>query len=440
MSNKGKFVDSTPFIPTAGKTNTTEDINADYSIRQDLYYRPATQTPQHLVKYRNTTRQIPGKKQLHVGIYDDPKDYEQLVHGVPTALSDHVPDCIKGRNLSGTKYFINDIKENMFYASTKREPLGKGIKRNYRFPTEVNEKDFKFGIPTVGLLNAKEVIYNGCKLEEPPEVKELYKKTHGYCDPGEQKDRKYKWYFDKRDHQFGLPQEKERDGVKKCLLIDTSESPYPKTKLASKRLEDFRQASTDMLGIPRYKGTLHPKIGPDHTFGVANKLSGFWNAGKCIFGDPQETSKESMMPDKDLGRDVRYRSKIKNLQPIEYDINKACGIPSIRRDLPKKELPRVTDMVNYGDEEDVYELLYPHPCATMGVRDEDFDVLHTKEEIVQILKENKYRIPDEELNTVFDIALKNYPNEEGKLSYTSFVNTLRLLKREYMRYRTLVPQ
>ena len=435
MSNKGKFKDRAPFIPFAGVTTAIEGASADQSIRQDLYFKAATTTPDNIMKYRRTGREIPGKKQIHYGIYDDPKDYEDLIHGVPTAASEHVPDCIKGRNLSGTKYFMNNLNEDHFYSSRRREPLGKGIIRNYIFPEEVKDDKFRFGIPTTGILNAKEVIYNGCKLEEEPNVKALYQKTHGLSDPGEQKNRNYKWYFDKDKHAFGLPQEKELDGAKKSLLMDTLESPYPKTKLVNSRLENFRQATENQLGKPKYHGTLHPKIGPDHTFGVPNKLSGFWNAGKCIFGDPHEINKEAVEPDKDLGRDFRYKSKIKNLQPIEHDPNQIYGVPSIRRDLKKKSRVSVTDLTNYGDEEDAYELLYPHPCATMGVKDQDFDVLDDKENISKILKDNGYYLPEEEFNTIYEIALRNYPNEEKKISYQEFISTLRNLKKEYLHHK-----
>ena len=63
MSNKGKFVDSTPFIPFAGVTTAIENLNADQSILQDLYFKPSTTTPAKLVKYRNTIREIPGRRQ-----------------------------------------------------------------------------------------------------------------------------------------------------------------------------------------------------------------------------------------------------------------------------------------------------------------------------------------------------------------------------------------
>ena len=159
MSYAEKAIDRTPFIPGAGITSQSalEGASADQSIRQDLYYTPNTQTPDNIKKYRDSTRQRIGVKQLHPGIYDDPKDYEKLVHGVKTKHSDHVPDCIKGANIDGNKFFMNQLAES-HYASSKREPLGKSIVRNYKFPEQVKENNFRFGIPTTGFFNAKEKI------------------------------------------------------------------------------------------------------------------------------------------------------------------------------------------------------------------------------------------------------------------------------------------
>ena len=97
MSYAEKAIDRTPFIPGAGITSQSalEGASADQSIRQDLYYTPNTKTPDNIKKFRDSTRQRVGVKQLHPGIYDDPKDYENLVHGIKTKYSDHVPDCIK---------------------------------------------------------------------------------------------------------------------------------------------------------------------------------------------------------------------------------------------------------------------------------------------------------------------------------------------------------
>ena len=439
MSYAEKAIDRTPFIPGAGiaSASALEGVNADMSLRQDLYYQPSTTTPDSIKKYRESTRQKIGVKQLHPGIYDDPKDYENLVHGVPTADSDHVPDCIKGANIDGNKFFMNQLAES-HYASSKREPLGKSIVRNYKFPEIVKNDDFRFGIPTTGFFNAKELLYNG-NLAEPDNVKLLYYKTHGLTDPGQQSTRFYKWNFDPKNHKFGYFQDKEIDGAKKSLMTDNLFNPYPQTKIVGKRLEDFRQATEDMLGKSKYHGTLNPKFHDEnHTFGKECKLGDQWNAGRCIHGDENTVTKKSVEPDIDLGRNVKYAAKLKSLQPVERDLNKTYGVPSIRSDLPMKKIKSVSDIKNYGDEPDVYELLYPHPEAIRGVNDEDFEKLYTREEIFNLMKKYDFIIPEDEYNLMFEVGLKNYPNPEGKMSAKSFISTMRNLKREYQKYRVIV--
>lgn len=100
-------------------------------------------------KYSKALREIPGKKQLHYGFYNDSKDHEKLVHGQKTAESDHTKDCIHGTNLSGANYYMNEMKEKQ-YQRTQKEPLGKSMQRNYNFPHEVSNEQFQFGVPTQG--------------------------------------------------------------------------------------------------------------------------------------------------------------------------------------------------------------------------------------------------------------------------------------------------
>lgn len=149
MSNRRKFYDNTEFITPAGKTTAIEGVSVDNSLRQDIYFEPSTQTPEHILKYRNTLKERPGVKQYHPGIYDDPKYYEEIVHGQKTQNSLHVNDCIKGNNINGNQLFMNQLKEKL-YSSSIKEPLGHSLQRNYQFPDQVKDPNFKFGVSTTG--------------------------------------------------------------------------------------------------------------------------------------------------------------------------------------------------------------------------------------------------------------------------------------------------
>lgn len=158
MSNSGKFFDKTPFLSQAGYTSAIEGLSADNSIRQDLFLKIKTATPERIKKYRNSIRERVGVKQLHPGIYDDDKHYESLVHGIKTLGSDHVNDCIKIKNDSGVSHFMNEIKES-YYSSNNREPIGMGLKRNYVFPEKItSDKNFKFGMHSTGCMSVNYLI------------------------------------------------------------------------------------------------------------------------------------------------------------------------------------------------------------------------------------------------------------------------------------------
>jgi len=95
-----------------------------------------------------------------------------------------------------------------------REPLGKGYTRNYQWPEQAKHGGIAFGVPTAGLENAKEMLYpHGGAFDEQPQIKELYKKTHGNFQPGEQKNREYNWTVDPTEHRFGYSEKKVLNGA-----------------------------------------------------------------------------------------------------------------------------------------------------------------------------------------------------------------------------------
>jgi hypothetical protein len=267
-------------------------------------------------------------------------------------------------------------------------------------------------------------------MEEPIEAKKLYNKSHGYTDPGQQKDREYKWKFDKDSHVFGKDYPFEMNGAKQSLQNDTLLNDYPQTKIVTKRLEDFRQAHNDLLGRPKFKGTLNPNIKEDYIFGKKSIIGENWNVAKCINGDPKLMNERELKPDKDLGKACKLQVNDKKEE------NKIFGVPSNRSDLNKKKAS-IADYSNYGDEKDVYELLYPNQHVFKGLDDEDFEELIGINQLKRMLNERNYNIPEEEIDFICELILKMNPNEKNKITYKSFIDTMRYLKTEYMKYKTL---
>jgi len=238
--------------------------------------------------------------------------------------------------------------------------------------------------------SAKELLFSSGVISESQESKRLYNKTHGLTDPGQQKDRQYNWTVDKDNHVFGKRDDnREADGAKKTLENDFVGVTYTKTQFVGKRAEDFRTFNSDMLGKSKFRGTMDTKVAnEDFVFGQKTFKKDNWNAGKCIHGDGSLKNDQEMDPDKDLGRSTLYRSKLSTVTPGNHDPNRAFGVPSVRNDIPKKENNNnfSSERANYGDDKDVYELLYPNQHATKGLDNKDFELLVTKDELRQILK------------------------------------------------------
>lgn len=239
---------------------------------------------------------------------------------------------------------MNQMNEQI-YAKNKREPLGKSIVRNYIFPDAAKDDNFKFGLKTIKQETARELIY-APYIENTEEQKKNYEITHGNCDPGQQKNREYKWYdINKTSHAFGKPQKREYDGAKNSLISDFAEAAYPKTILVEKRLEDFRQATDDLIGKSKYRGSINTDIQDDHVFGKPSiKLNNMYNAGNCIYGDINNPNANLFDEDKDLGRSISYKSKLCSIKPKEYEPDKIFGLPSVRYDLTKNKNPSIQDM------------------------------------------------------------------------------------------------
>ena len=141
--------------------------------------------------------------QQHYGLVGAPQPNQAHVYGVVTEKSEGAGKIIRAGEKDRIGNYINEIKESK-YDSLKREPLAKTITRNYNYPEQAKQEEFKFGLPTEdNKWGAKETIYSAENMPETEEVRQMYLKSHKDYDPGEQKIRPYNWPVDPTDYRFG---------------------------------------------------------------------------------------------------------------------------------------------------------------------------------------------------------------------------------------------
>ena len=246
---------------------------------------------------------------------------------------------MKAQDLSGLQDKFNDIKENQ-YASHVKEPLGMGYSRGYQWPAQAKEGSMKFGIPSTGLENAKDMLYPmGGAHNDEEAIQHMYRKTHGNFAPGEQKNRDYNWKFDPSSHRFGYGEKKVLNGASMAIHNERQEEQFPKTVIVKKTVEDQKAVTTDMLGQSKNLGQGQVPRGPDFVHGIKNVQGDDpWNAARCIHGQP---TAEEVMPDRDLGRSTKPNCR--NLVRKEEDAHRSFGCPTIRNDIPFPEKRSVAD-------------------------------------------------------------------------------------------------
>jgi len=105
-------------------------------------------------------------------------------------------------------------------------------------------------------------------------------------------------------------------------------------------------------------------VSEDMVFGVPSLKKGQeWNAAKCLMGEP---SLKELVQDADLGKCTRPGSR--NMVRRPQDVDRAFGCPSVRTDIPMKSFKSVANYVNYGDEPEAIDILFPASNAEIGIQ------------------------------------------------------------------------
>lgn len=107
--------DPIPNIRAAGKIIAVGDESTKTAIKHDNNLAHVPGTPEHIRKYRKSTQNQPGIKQVHPGLFHDaPKVPDNFSYGKKTYGSDHVDTVIKAQNLAGLADKFNEIKEQKY--------------------------------------------------------------------------------------------------------------------------------------------------------------------------------------------------------------------------------------------------------------------------------------------------------------------------------------
>lgn len=411
MSNIGKYLDRNPGLRTAGVVTTIPDDSTKACIQP----QPIRETtPEKIKKYRKSFNDEPGMKQIHYGVVEDPLPAPTFIYGKKTYVSDHVNEIIGPNKSQSLAQYEKELKEKK-YASSIKEPLGRGFERGYEYPQEVHKNGFKFGQLTEPSENSKLLIFppNGPVVENP-EVKQMYYKSHGVTDAAEQMSRNYQWPFDKSEHRFGHYEPPELNGVSIALRPEVNGGSHPKTEIIQKTVEDYRNSNHEELGRSKNLGTGKLPVPENHIFGVPTYKEP-WDAGQCIRGKP---AANDLMPDKDLGKTNRFgfRNSVK-----DGDEARQFGVPTIRKDILKKDFKSVADPNNYGDEASVVQLLYPDYWLRYGIDAKEFTRHRDLEDIRGLFESIGIPLGRGKLVTVSNKALDLY----GVVSIESFLYGLK---------------
>ncbi|RHY69759.1 hypothetical protein DYB30_011619, partial [Aphanomyces astaci] len=308
-------------LPANAGLKQTPSANDSSAACLNFPARPGT--PEAVRKFRKSYFAEPGTRIVHPGLIDDVKHIDATrKFGITSKNSDHVSDIMPAK-VPTEHALITQQKLEALYMSSKREPLGTTYSRGHHFdPTAT------FGAPSEPSDVAKDVLY-GIPFNETAETKALYKRSHGSCDPGEQKNRQYA-NVDLAKARFGMHKRKDEGGVE-AILNPEMDDHVSKVVIAKKNVEDMKN-TMDMLGKPRNLGFNHA-TSPDHVFGVKH-AKGCADAALTIHGS---YSFEEQQPDADLGKPVN-RGWMN-----ATDEHRSFGVPSIRSDVAPPSKRSIAD-------------------------------------------------------------------------------------------------
>ena len=350
----------------------------------------------------------------------DPDTASNLVHGLGTKPSLMAGQLVNPDYKTKFQSRVENKKEESVYASRRKAPLGRSHDQKPGLPDGIGPYDEQYGIPTYQDMSGR----IGGDLVNPPKSwrdveaegevgKDLYKKSHKQLEVGEKVKRDYDWSRVPLSNRFGIETPHDNRGLntQKTLVWSADAAPC----LTSKRLDDYRERSTEQVGLVHdpIKDTLN--VAPDHTHGVLIQPD------ECGAGDLiHNTHTEQPVAERFVTSYSKLAGTLEKTS-IHHE-EKPSGVATVRTDLAAPRIRRVGDATNYGDESDAYGLLQPSVYSQCGVFEEDFLRGRDQADIRRIFDSIGVEISHDDFQELWNIASESTP--DGLVSVELFRNLL----------------
>lgn len=291
QSNNGKFRDTTPNIPYAGKI-FDQGGSASECIHPS---EPEPNVPDIIKKFSNTDAGRPecSIARIHHGRVNDADEASKYYHGVSTAGSLKASDLVSPPPKTRFQSCM-DVKKESLYESHINKPLGKPRDNTPFMAADIDRLTTTFGVRTFKDENAGEVVNppksHSQVKEESKIAHELYTISHNDYYVGETYDRRYDWSKVARESTFGVETPHFNDGrlTKSSLGWLHDKKMERGAKIVSKRVDDFRERNHPQLGKVHDPIAETMNVPSDHTFGILLRPDEY-GAGDLLHGRSPDT-------------------------------------------------------------------------------------------------------------------------------------------------------
>lgn len=264
-------------------------------------------TPPEQRKYRRSTALQPGMRYQHYGVVDDlaKMNLGERVYGGSTDKGVETAGELVNHKLPTELERINTEKAEAVYRMRAREPLGRTVDRHVALPSKFTLGKTPFGcVGKSDVEKAKDIIFPDLTAEQI-EGEEIYRRSHGFSYPGEQKNRGYKWYVDPTTTRFGVKGDTiALNGVSKSIADVLRGAGDTPSVVNTKKVEDYRNMG-DVLGQARNLGQNSAARPYDTVYGRGSasmrKTGNVWGAAEVIRG---KYTVDQQLPDHDLGKSI----------------------------------------------------------------------------------------------------------------------------------------